>query len=392
MGSNSSVKFLSIFCAIFAIARIIKFVPVIPTPIYYGVWGLILFYILLHKIDHVNLAMVAFCVICFLSIVSNRINPEYNIWLRYIGFLIIVLTVGPILTSKFILQLRYQLFNAITISIITVTVISLIIYFINPQLMLTERGNLYGGLTIHSMQMGPIAGISSCYILSHLLYNVRCRRKFKARILYVVCIIISALSCVLAGSRSAILAMLVSFIICIWLYYKNNIKQFFLICIVLLSIIFASSPLWWEYTETVQMKMEISQDTGDGIMSSRVSAWNERINEFYDSPILGCGFATVKSDYSYRGDGLVEPGNGWLFILSSTGIITFLIFISLYFYIIFKLLKRYNYFSITIIILLIFMGIHLNAEGYSLSSGNFPFLYFWLLLGLGYSYIKTSKL
>ena len=115
-----------------------------------------------------------------------------------------------------------------------------------------------------------------------------------------------------------------------------------------------TSPLWWSYTEAVQAKIAISESRG-GLITARSFSWKARMEEFLQNPFIGCGFATVVGTLSERGnEGMVEPGNGWLFILSSTGIVSFILFV---------------------------------AEGYTLSSGIFLFYYLWLSIGYTYSYL-----
>lgn len=84
---------------------------------------------------------------------------------------------------------------------------------------------------------------------------------------------------------------------------------------------------------------------------------------------------------------MVEPGNGWLFILSSTGIVSFILFVTMYIRYVVMLVKDAFNESILLVSSLVFIGLHLNAEGYTLSSGIFLFYYLWLSIGYTYSYL-----
>ncbi|WP_302577229.1 O-antigen ligase family protein [Phocaeicola barnesiae] len=391
--SRHSVQFVAIFLTIFTILRIIKFVPTMPPALYYMIWGISAVYILMHAYVscRINYSYLLFIYICVISIIGNDIDPKYNIGLRFIGFLLIVCSIGPIFDNDWLYLLRQKCFHFVLMGMTIISVISFLIYCILPTLMLTERGNLYGGITIHSMQMGPIAGLSTVYMI-HMILNRHKGQGNKKLIFYWVCLVLSLFSCILAGSRSAILAMIVAVSIYIWRYYRNNILQFIKIIVCFVSIMAISTPLWWTYTKTVQAKMELSEKKG-GFITSRSSAWEARLNEFVDSPLIGCGFATVVGSFSERGnEGMVEPGNGWLFVLSTTGIVTFVIFLVSYIHYLFFLLKMSTDESILLGSGLIFWGIHINAEAYTLSSGTFLFYFLWLSLGYAYSYINKCKL
>lgn len=384
-----SEQWMALFLTIFTILRIIKFVPTMPAPLYFAIWGICAFYIIIRGYYRFNYLFLLFVICCFLSIIGNVIPSKYNVGLRFTGFLLIVSCVGPLIESDWLYELRRNCFNYVSIVLLLVTIISFLIYCIYPSSMLTERGHLYGGITLHSMQLGPIAGL--CTIYSTYKYLTITQKSYnKGRIGYIIAIIISLFSCVLAGSRSALLATVISGIICIYLFYRENTTKFLKIVSILLLIILITSPIWWNYTEAIQTKMEISEDHG-GFLTSRSSSWEARIHEFLDNPLIGCGFATVVGKFSERGaEGQVEPGNGWLFILSSTGIMTFIIFIGNYIYDIFKLYFLKTKESILLICQLIFIGCHINAEGYTLSSGIFLFYYLWLLLGYTYSYLNQQ--
>jgi hypothetical protein len=92
--------------------------------------------------------------------------------------------------------------------------------------------------------------------------------------------------------------------------------------------------------------------------------------------------------------GLIEPGSGWLFILSSVGPLALLIFTFLYLLILIQLIRisdnRSNYLSSVLIL----FGIRMIAEGFMFASGSLFCLIFWLTMGasLGYIYqVKSTK-
>lgn len=391
--AKNDICWIGLFISLFTIMRIIKFIPPISPSLYYTIWGgviFVLFSIKGNKNYKFNTKMVLFIVCCLLSILLNDIDIKYNVELRFIGFLLIVLCVGPVINASNLNSVKVYCFKYTSIILVVVSIVSIVLYWINPNMMLTERGNLFGGITIHSMQMGPIAGLSTSYMIYRLLTLPK-GTKMYLKVLYCILLILSCIACILAGSRSALLAMLLAILAFLYLFYQD--KKIIFLRIFLLSILFiiSTSRYWWEYTETIRYKMELAEDKGD-LFSSRASTWDSRIAEFYDNPIFGCGFATVIGDYSSRGEnGIVEPGNGWLFVLSSTGIISFILFLTIYLGLLYSLYHIGTHYSILLITQLIYVGVHLNAEGYTLSSGIFLFYYLWNLLGCSYSYVCDNN-
>jgi O-antigen ligase len=159
------------------------------------------------------------------------------------------------------------------------------------------------------------------------------------------------------------------------------------ICIILLVVL--SAPLWIPYTEAIQNKMEYAEEQGS-LTATREVKWKARLKEFKESPILGCGFASVKEESAGAG-GVVEPGNGWLFVLSSMGGIAFLILIVEFLKTLYLSYKENNADTYLLSSILVFLGIHMNAEGYSLSSGSFLFFYFWLTFGYTFNAVGKNK-
>jgi hypothetical protein len=254
-----------------------------------------------------------------------------------------------------------------------------------PNLMLTERGELFGGITIQSMTLSPIAAISSLI----LMYQLSNNRKVLIRILCIIGIVISVFICLLAGSRSALISLAVSIIYYIKLFYKKKISYFIASAVMIITIVAISYPIWYPYTETIQNKMEYAEEHGS-LTITREAKWKARLREFKASPILGCGFASVEKENAGVG-GVVEPGNGWLFILSSMGIFAFIIFVTEFFKAIILSYKITNIKVYLLSSILVFLGIHMNAEGYSLSSGSFFFFYLWLVFGYLLNVISKNQ-
>ena len=124
--------------------------------------------------------------------------------------------------------------------------------------------------------------------------------------------------------------------------------------------------------------------------TTRDALWETRFLEFKESPVCGIGFNYVDEHIlpvAYRDAakvGVIEPGSGWLFLLSSLGIMGTIPFLLLFWRPLFRIYKKAESYSDEILIgaCLSFFAVHLIAEGYVTSSGSFLFFYLWLLISL----------
>ncbi len=371
--------------------RFVKFLPSVPSGVYYSAWGVIALLVLMKGALKINLLTLLFLAFCLLSILGNSIPSYFHVNERFLGMMMIVFCVGPWVDNEWLAKIRNVLLERFLWTLGGISLVSFLLYFIYKPITLSERGGLFGGITVHSMLIGPIAAISMIRLVNCTFLNWDRLGKVK-RILLVVMAFDCFSACVLAGSRSAFWAAMVMLLGWLW-FNASNVQQFLKFFVGLICFVIVTSPIWWIYTETMQNKMKYADSQGS-VSASRDHLWNKRIAEFESSPILGIGFATVSFETSNAPsnyDGNVEPGNGWLFVLSSTGIISFVLFAVLYFKICWKLYKRRDEYAILYLCLLIFYAIHLSAEGYSLSAGSPLFFMLWLTLGASYSYINNHK-
>jgi hypothetical protein len=92
-------------------------------------------------------------------------------------------------------------------------------------------------------------------------------------------------------------------------------------------------------------------------------------------------------------DGSLEYPSGWLFILSSTGILGVLYFIHLYTtYFLFFLNYNKIKFNILLFSFVTFFLIHSNFEGYIYSAGGLLFCLFWLSISNFNFYNKSENI
>lgn len=371
--------------------RFLKILPSAPMAIYYSAWGILALLVLMKGAIKVNFLTLLFLVFCLLSILGNMIPEFFHVHERYFGMLMIVFCVGPFVNNEWISKIRIALLGRFLWVLVVVSVVSFLLYFIYRPITQVGTAKLFGGITTHSMLMGPMGAISMICLVNYTFLNRERLGKMKRNLLIVLAFF-SFSACVLSGSRSAFISAMAMLLGWLW-FYTSNVKQFLKFLVGLVFLVAATSPIWWTYTEAMQNKMKYAESQGS-FSASRDALWTTRIKEFESSPVWGIGFATVSIDKSYMKnnyEGNVEPGNGWLFVLSSTGIISFVLFASLYFKICWKLYRRRDEYAILYLCLLIFFALHMNAEGYTLSAGAPMFFMLWLTLGTSYSYLNNEQ-
>lgn len=337
-----------------------------------------------------NLLTFIFVLICMLSVIFNDTHPIFQAKIRYVFFLIIFFGLGLILKPKLSSD---QLINFDQISRINtiVIILSFVSYF--TYIGSLGRGN-FSGVLNHSNTLGPIAAL---VCIDKILQLSRGEKKLKTFFLF----LISFFVLILSGSRASLGTLLISLIfIGIYIYRIKFIVWGTGIGLVLISAFFVLK----EYNhllipeESLKNRYRPRTVFEKGFDNTRFLLWEERIDEFLVSPLLGSGFSSVnisaipKNSVSYDLEsGSIQPGSGYLGILSMLGIFGFLAFVFLIFYAILKLyFKRNQYLEknfLMVVSILLFILIHSVFEGYLISSGNILFLIFWIAI----SYIFNKQ-
>ena len=251
---------------------------------------------------------------------------------------------------------------------------------------LTEAG-IFGGLTTHSMVLGPISGVAIIF----LIWRMTCINKglLKITISLLMCVACIA-ALFLSASRGALVATAASVLIVIYLKSRHkwsNLMNAFLVSVLLFAVF---SPVIIPFTSGVIEKQQNNIQSGSTFFS-REAKWNNRWEEFIDNPFFGVGFSAMdpKNTEDYFIDtGVNEPGSSWLAILSMTGIIGFITFFYLVFFTykrLWKMAGPHNKDSILILGVFSLFLIHLIIEGYIYAAGSYLCYLFWLIFGNGLS-------
>lgn len=377
----------------FSLTKVVSILPSFPDFVYYGAFLGSFIWLVIRSGLHISGKFLPFLLAIFLSVWVNDIPAFFRTYFRIIAFLAIVLMVGPFVINQRLVKLRRLLLVRSLIFIRWITFGSFAVWLIMPSLAWGKSG--FQGLAFHSMLIGPLGGISLLYGLYRFYQaettTMRCKE--------IGHVIISFLVVLLPGSRAALGAMVlgvVMFYIRMYRYYTARLIKTGVVFSLLLVV---TSGLWWPYTERLRSKMESSENAGS-LTSTRDGLWQDRINEFYAYPLFGVGFASYNLDYvsdtSYAINmetGTVEPGSGWLFLLSSMGLIGFLSFSVPVGYLFLTIYKSdgLGMNGSLICSLLVLLSAHSFFEGYVVSSGAYFCFFLWLLLAESQQVIHNNN-
>ena len=360
---SRKVNILGAFIAFIAVNNIIAFSFNLGAPYYVIMGGSLLFALLQSKVLSFDVPMLLLYLACALSIIGNPVPAFFQPWGRLVSFRVVTFKVVQWLLQPVVWG-------------------SLLVYFLGISFGRRD----FAGITTQSMLIAPVSAnvmITGIYFLTR---GKKLKRKY--RIYFVVLAIASFITLLLAASRTAIIAVVVSLLFYFYVVNRANFIKFFKYIFLLVIFLSATYSFWSPYLENVIRKNEGSMAAG-GITSSREEHWDTRLSEFKSSPCIGIGFASV-SIQSRDGatfdqnSGQVETGSSWLSVLSMTGIFGFSAFMGLFVRAFGQLKKvgrndlcHASYLSA----LLIFWCFHMMAEGYIFGAGGFLFFNVWLLLG-----------
>lgn len=320
-----------------------------------------------------NIFAILFLIAGLISIIANSetINMLFRPWERLALFAIMFAGLGPMGYSAKSTRFRYVSAEIMQIFFLIITLLSLVVFALNLPFGYNRTG--FCGITGHSMDLSPIAALSSLFCLKESFEKPK-----KQMIIWILLMLASMAVMIIAASRGAMGGFLVALIM---LVYSRVRKISFLIK----SLILVGGLALLLYTVNpggimtgLEYKMERTESTGDisGGRSGKVVGY---IDSFNDSPIFGIGFSTMKYG-NVTAEGYFEPSNGWLFILSSTGIFGFLCVFILICQALNRSFRinRCSFYCAT----LVFFIVHSIIEGYILTIGNVFCIYMWMIVAL----------
>ena len=349
----------------------------------------------------ISIAAIILLMVCALSILCGNADPLFRSWERLGLFALLLLAYFPIFRSAYFDRLCSKTFPMMLFVVIFTCIGSFIGYFFGINYMGRRGGeSLYdidtagkfGGLTPHSMMLGPICAIALTVLVWLLIEQATTK---KTRIIISGAAFASFCCMMLSASRSANIAGVAGVVLILFLKYRNRIGKMLQIVIIgaLLAVIL--SPVYMPYANKVLEKQHKNEEAGS-TFSSREDRWEHRLQEFSEYPIFGYGFCAI--DTHCYGEympstGIVEPGSSWLAILSMTGLVGMACFLALLLPTIIKLYRKVNreadrWALLHLGILAVFL-VHFIAEGYVFAAGGALCFLFWFFFGCATAYARN---
>ena len=379
---SSCHKFTFWFCII-ELNQIVGFTPSVPSIVLYAALIGYAVYQMLRQNLTFDWFLTAFLIYVPLSLLVISPDAIFHSWERFVLFTLLVICVSPIFTSKESIKNRLEMFKMLLFVCVIIGVGSFFARFLGINFMKTynrdfmSQAGLFGGLTTHSMMLGPIAGIGALY-MAYIAY-------ISKKKLYWILSSLSVFSVLFSASRSALAALIAGFTI--MLFRLSGSMSKFAVSVVICIMIGASSfPLWGSALDAVREKNEANIRSG-GALNSREKLWTSRINEFRNSPILGVGFCAIDRTTSKdmnldKRTGMVESGSSWLIILSMTGFIGAILLIPVFVRSYFTAYRDEDSFSALVCGILTLFFVHMIAEGYIFYGGSQMAFMLWLTVGV----------
>jgi O-antigen ligase len=267
--------------------------------------------------------------------------------------------------------------NSLTIILVLSSAISLIGYFLMPDIFAT-RGRVAG-----------VVGQSNLFgmfivTLSPLLFLTIDPRK---KIIKFISIAIVMIALIQTGSRGAFLGQ---FIVLVLILYKKRHKINAVkvgVFVILGFLLVLSLPLFQGQDVFTRFKKADNEDLS-GYSHGRLNAWPLMLKEYSKKPILGYGFNSFSREFSIKYTGKpFATHNEYIDILFTLGIIGFLLFV-LIFYNIWKVLKKNDD-------LLIACACRYGIMGYfvhiTFSNPNQTRYFFWLIVAITLRFIELNE-
>lgn len=368
------------------IMSVAGFISIPTETIYYACLAINFIYLLSHNGSQYNRAFIFLYFILILNVLVVDIPAFFRPQMRLGLFLLMTSTTASLFDSQESVNFRRYIFKYVTYGLAILAVGSFFAFFMGINMM--KQGNLdfsdfstyssnggwFGGLTKHSMMLGPISMIASLFFFMAYLQN--------KRNIYLVLFFTCAMSAVMASSRAAILGVAAALFYCLLMMkMEASMKRSTIVLLIICGI--ATLPIYDVVFAGIIDKQHKRMEATENI-NSRQNKFDYRIAEFESSPILGVGFCAVdvngEDDYGVA-DGRIEPGTSHLAVLSMTGLLGMLAYVII-------LLQAYrNAKSVDspharfVLLCFIAMFVHAWFEGYVFSAGGFLAFLYWLIIG-----------
>lgn len=386
-------RLFCIFCALAMTIPTLGFVN-ISQDIYYITIILLAIYSILAGARKLQLSLLSFIFVAFISIFINHPPAIFKSYYRLIAFILILLGVGPLLKHN-LYDIKSMIFKYLLNVLSVLSVLSFFCYFLGINYMqrwgdyLAIQEGWFSGLYRHSMMLGPFSAISALYAFHHFFDK---NKKGRVRFFWLCVFVCCVGSTMLSASRSAFGGFFIGLLIMLYKVHQRHMGRYLKVIFFFVFVCVATYPFWSEVSNFLIKKTE-TNISGGSIFMSRETKIICRFIEFRSSPIYGIGFGCVDpkiDEVSENGD--VEPGSSWLAIISNTGIIgifCIIVFLCPFVRNGFRRITSGNLQNAFYLSIMVFFFFHMTFEGYIFASGNSLSILFWLFLSLYHQYFYS---
>ena len=367
---------LCILSAIFGFIPPIPQVAVYLMTILYALWVMQL----RHKLNGWVLALIIYIPFNILVAAPHAL---FRSWERYAFFVLLLMCVSPLFKSQKHSNKRLVIWQMLLWSCAFLGVGSFIGRFLGINCMVASQEDvlaqvgLFGGLTPHSMMLGPVAGIGAIFMAQQAY---RTQKKFYW--LLMACCLVAIM---FSASRSALMASMGVLVVALY-KLSGKVGKFIRLSVVAAVIAAGTFQFWGSALDGIIKKNAGNTSAID--TSSRASRWDSRIIEFENSPLIGVGFSALDPKVAVgefdAGIGVIEPGSSWLSIFSMLGLTGAFLILGIFIRAFLRVWKTPNMHQATLVGVLTLLFIHMVAEGYIFSAGSFLCFVLWLAVGMAY--------
>lgn len=374
---------LAFWLSILVLNQTVGFTPHMPSFALYFLFLFFAVYQLIGEANKIDIYLISFLLYIPLQLLLTTPDAAFKSWERFFLFVLLISCVSPLLVSEKSIKCRRTMFMTAMYFCTFIGIGSFfgrflgINYMYRQNMSIIFSSGFFGGLTVHSMLLGPIAGIGTIFMV-HSAYKSGTK-------IYWLMAFLCLLSVFFSASRSALCATIAG---CTLVLFRLSgaVGKFAKTCIIISLVSSLSFPLWGSAIDAVMEKNNLNVKSGS-VLSSRESLWNYRVQEFRDHPILGMGFAAVKQQGSTwtgfnKETGMVEAGSSWLIILSMTGIIGAFLLFAFLLHAYFTAYQDKGQFSALVCGVLTLFYVHMIAEGYIFFGGSQMAFMLWLTVGV----------
>lgn len=332
--------------------------------------------------------LLLFLIVAAIGVAVNEPAPVFRSWLRWGYLSLVVLLLSPVLRSGMLDVLRRRMCVVVCWSLLLGLAVSGLSYVVLA--LAGELPDTFSGVYNHPMTAAFMASLSFCVCMFFFMSR-RGRVSWQEWVALSGAVLSLLLVCA-GGSRVALLSVIVVFAFYAVIDRHKRVAiagGVMLTCCMLLFVI----PGAADEVFKILLRKFSSGVTHESLTWSRDSLWEARWEEFLSSPWVGIGignqtvFAEPWDDVDFIiTTGNIEPGSSWLAVLSQTGMVGLIAFLTYNTQVVLSALKKQSFFSkvrLPVLFLIIYVALLVQSvtEGYMLSGGSTFCMIFWLMSG-----------